>query len=143
MTPAAGLFLLALWSLQPGPAAQPQPRRGEVDVQVTGCVSGDTLTETNLNRTSSSEGLNPSRRWRLRLTSEQREQLRKVRDKQVEMIGVANEAELKSARVVKSVPAGRGRVYVGADSSRTASREQPIPPTLTVGRFTVKTEACR
>lgn len=138
----AGLLLIAL--TQPAaPAANRQGKQGEIEVQATGCVSGDTLTETNLNRGSSSDGLNPTRRWRLRLTKEQRAELKKLQGQQVEIVGVARESELAASRVVKTIPAPRGRVYVGTESSRTPSREQAVPPTLNVGSFKATHERCR
>jgi hypothetical protein len=73
-----GIAAMALLlGAQPSP---PQPnvvlKQGDVEVQAVGCLAGTTLTETNLNRGSSSDGLNPTRQWRLRVTKEQRAQLK-------------------------------------------------------------------
>jgi hypothetical protein len=139
----AWLAALAVLAQPSPPAPDRQAKDREIEVQAIGCVSGDTLTETNLNRGSSSEGLNPARRWRLRLTKEQRAALREVQGKQVEVTGVARESEVEAGRVIKSARAGRGRVYVGTESSRSAAREQVVVPTLTVSTFKARSESCR
>lgn len=72
-----------------------------------------------------------------------RAELKKLQGRQVEIFGAARESELTSSRVVKIVPAPRGRVYVGAESSRSASPEQAVTPTLMVGSFTATSERCR
>ncbi|MEZ5284569.1 MAG: hypothetical protein R2712_07140 [Vicinamibacterales bacterium] len=53
-------------------------KRGEVEVEAVGCVSGTTLTETNLNRNPSNGAENPNRRWRLRLSKAQEAALKEL-----------------------------------------------------------------
>jgi hypothetical protein len=137
-------FVTTLIVIQPAaPPANTQPKSGEVNVQVIGCVSGDTLTETNLNRGTSSEGLNPTRRWRLRLTKAQRATLKEISDRQIEIFGAAKESEIKSAMLVKRAKVGKAHVYVGAESSRRPGREQAGLPTLTVATFAARSDVCR
>jgi hypothetical protein len=137
----------ALFAQVPRPPAQTTERR-EIEVQVVGCVSGDTLTETTLNRTegrsNSEQSLNSRGRWRLSLTREQREQLRKLSRHQVEVIGVARVSELESGRVVKTARVGKGRVYVGADATKRTVDDEPVAlPLLRVGAFRSLEGLCR
>ena len=123
--------------------------RGEVEVQVVGCVSGDTLTETNLNRAeghaNSAEGLNPKGRWRLSLSKEQREQLRKLSRNQVEIFGSVRKSELESGRIVKSARVGKkGRAWVGTSGSKGKSDVEAVAlPLLRVGSFKALEGTCR
>ena len=121
----------------------PAPTGNQVEVNAIGCASGDMLTESNLNHTASAEGLNPTRQWRLRLSSEQRSRLKAIGKKQVEIFGVADRNEIKGATVVKSKQLSKGRVYVGTQASRSPQSEQVRPPTLIVGSISPREEACR
>jgi hypothetical protein len=123
--------------------------RGEVEVQVVGCVSGDTLTETTLNRTegqsNSSESLNPKGRWRLSVSKEQREPLRELSPHPIEIFGTVRESELARGRVVKSVRVGKaGRAWVGTSTSKNGPDVEAIAlPLLRVGSFKRLEGACR
>src|SRR5262245_19924424 len=87
----------------------PGPARGEVEVVAIGCVSGTTLTETNLTRNPSSGAENPARRWRLSLSKAQEKALKEIGPNQVEVFGFAREMELESASLVKTQKIGPGR----------------------------------
>jgi hypothetical protein len=133
-----GILLAAL--LQ---AASAGPARGEIEVVAVGCVSGTTLTETNLNRNPSNGAENPARRWRLRLSKEQERALKEIGPNQVEVVGYANERELESATLTKSARVGLGRAYVGVGSSRTAAPDRVATPTLRVESFRQTRDTCR
>jgi hypothetical protein len=124
----------------------PQPnvvlKKGDVEVQAVGCIASTTLTETNLNRGSSSDGLNPTRQWRLRVTKEQRAQLKNLEGHQLEVSGTANAAEIKSARLTKSAEVGKGRIYVGTEAARSPQAAAASPPTLAVTAIRVRAERC-
>ena len=122
--------------------------RDEVEVQVVGCVSGDTLTETTLNRTegrsNSTESLNPKGRWRLSVSREQREQLRKLSRNQVEIVGLVRKSELDTGRIGKTARVGKARVWVGAGTSKGTYDEEPVAlPLLRVGAFKAMEGTCR
>ena len=147
------LFMLGVcWAssvfAQPARPPAQTTDRDEIEVQVVGCVSGDTLTETTLNRTegqaNSSGSLNPEGRWRLSVSKQQREQLRKLARNQVEILGVVRKSELESARVIKSAPVGKARVWVGTGSSKAGSSKQSVDlPILRVGSFKRLEGTCR
>lgn len=128
---------------QPPRAADVPRSAHDIEVTATGCLSGDTLTETNLNRNPSNGVPNPARRWRLRVTSAQRQLLKELDPgRQVEVWGVADGRELESATVGKSVRVGPGRAYVGAESKKTPARAVVLP-TLVVETVKQTADSCR
>jgi hypothetical protein len=135
------LLVVLLAAILQGPT--PGPARGEVEVAAIGCVSGSTLTETNLTRNPSSGAENPARRWRLRLSKAQERALKEIGPNKVEVLGFANVMELENATLVKSQKVGPGRAYVGAGSSRTVAPDRPALPTLRVESFTRTQDKCR
>lgn len=121
-----------------------KPSEHDIEVTATGCLSGDTLVEMNLNRNPSNPVPNPARRWRLRLTSAQREAVKMLdAGRQVEVWGVADRRELESGMVGKSVKVGPGRAYVGAESKKTPAREPVVVPTLVADSIKQTQDRCR
>lgn len=110
----------------------------DIDVQATGCLSGDTLVKQNLDRNPSNPVPNPARRWRLRLTGGQGEALKTLDPKrQVEVWGVVDRHELESGLAARAC-VGR----VGAESKKTPASAPMVLPTPTVDSITQTQDRC-
>jgi len=109
-------------------------------VEVTGCVKGSTLTETNL-RISPGVDENPARRWRLRGAKELMNQLKKQAGQELQIVGTTKEPKSGLATGGKRI--GKSNIYVGAGPMSTARDPLPDLPTIDVESFEPTGEQCR
>jgi hypothetical protein len=122
--------------------AQEKPEKtdpSKVEVEVTGCVRGSTLTETNL-RVGGASDEQPSRRWRLRTSKALRNQLKELAGKELTVVGATKSAE---SMTTAGKRIGKMNIYIGGDSSKTARDPLPDLPTIDVASFEPTGEVCR
>jgi hypothetical protein len=123
-------------------AQQPPPDKqdpSKARVEVTGCVRGSTLTETNL-RVGGANDENPARRWRLRGSKALMNQIKEHASREIEIVGTTKSAE---SMVTAGRRIGKTNIYIGGDASRTARDPLPDLPTIDVERFAPTGEQCR
>jgi predicted porin len=123
--------------------AQQAPEKSDPErqrVEVSGCVKGSTLTETNL-RVSPGVDENPARRWRLRGAKELMNQLKKQSGKELQIIGTTKDP--KSGLTTGGKRIGKSNVYVGAGPMSNARDPLPDLPTIDVESFEPTGEQCR
>ena len=122
-------------------AQQPQPPEkqdpSKARIEVTGCVRGSTLTETNL-RVGGAKDENPARRWRLRGPKALMNQIKEQCE--IQIIGTTKSAE---SMVTAGRRIGKTNIYVGGDPNRTARDPLPDLPTIDVESFEPTGEQCR
>ena len=140
MRTALALAALALpltaWSAQEQPKKQ-DPSRSEVEV--TGCVRGSMLTETNL-RIAGAADEQPTRRWRLRGPKSLMNQIKQHEGRELAIEGTTKNAESAS---VAGKRIGKTNIYIGGDPQRTSREPLPDLPTIEVERFDLTGEQCR
>jgi hypothetical protein len=123
-------------------AAQDKPEKKDATrVEVSGCVKGSTLTETNLHVSGGTRAENPARRWRLRGPKAVMRQLKEQAGKELTLIGTTKEAE--SGLVIGQTRLGKARIYVGSNIGKTAAEQLPELPTIDVESFEPTGEKCR
>jgi hypothetical protein len=124
-------------------AQQPQtPEKrdpSKARVEVTGCVRGSTLTETNL-RVGGANDENPSRKWRLRGSKALMNQIKEHAGREIEIVGTTKSAE---SMVTAGRRIGKTNIYIGGDPNRTSRDPLPDLPTIDVERFVATGEQCR
>lgn len=125
-------------SAQP-PAAPQKQDPSKVSVEVTGCVRGSTLTETNLRVGGANDG-NPARRWRLRGSKALMKQIKEHAGREMEIVGTTKSAE---SMVTAGRRIGKTNIYIGGDPNRTARDPLPDLPTIEVESFEPTGEQCR
>ena len=135
---------LALASLPFLAAAQQAPTTDKQDpskarIEVTGCVRGSTLTETNL-RVGGIKDDNPARRWRLRGPKALMNQIKEQSRREIQIIGTTKSGE---SMVIAGRRIGKTNIYVGGDPSRTTRDPLPDLPTIDVENFEPTGEQCR
>ena len=138
----AALFAVALLPLMAAaqqPQAPPKQDPSKAAVEVTGCVRGSTLTETNL-RVGGASDENPARRWRLRGPKALMNQIKEHAGREIEIVGTTKSAE---SMVTAGRRIGKTNIYIGGDASRTARDPLPDLPTIDVERFEPTGERCR
>ena len=116
---------------------------GRERVEVTGCVKGSTLTETNLHMPEPSvPAENPARRWRIRGSKALMRQLKEQSGKELRIVGTTKDP--RSGLVLGSKRIGRSNIYIGGNVDRGAGRD-PLPeqPTIDVETFEATGAACR
>jgi hypothetical protein len=118
------------------PTAQDDPSRTRVEI--TGCVKGSTLTETNL-RIPGDKDDPPARKWRLRGPKDLMKQIKDHGGKELEITGTSKEPD---SGMTGGKRIGKSNIYIGA--TPTANRD-PLPeqPTLDVESFKPTGESCR
>jgi hypothetical protein len=140
MRVALALALAALPLL--AAAQQPQtPEKHDPSkerVEVTGCVKGSTLTETNL-RVGGGHDEHQARRWRLRGPKPLMNQIKQHAGREIEIVGTTKSAESMTA----GRRFGKTNIYIGGDPSRTARDPLPDLPTIDIERFEPTGEQCR
>jgi predicted porin len=119
-------------------AAQKQDP-SKIEVKVTGCVRGSTLTETNL-RVEGATDENPARRWRLRGSKALINQIKQHGDRELEIAGTTKTAE---SMVTAGRRIGKTNIFIGGDTSRTNRDPLPDLPTIDVESFELTGEVCR
>ena len=119
---------------KPGDAAKPR-------VEVTGCVKGSTLTETNLRASGGSRDENPARRWRLRGSKALMKQLKERGGQELTIVGTTNEAQ--SGLLIGQTKVGNARVYIGSNIGKTTPEPLPDLPTIDIEKFDPTGERCR
>jgi hypothetical protein len=127
----------ALMMVQGPPA---KDNSGSMQMQVTGCVKGSTLTETNL-RVSGAQEENPTRRWRLRGPKALMNQIKEHAGKELEIVGKTKTPD--SGMVMGGKRIGKTNIYIGGNVSKTARDPVPEQPTLDVESFEPTGETCR
>jgi hypothetical protein len=139
MRTALALVLMALPLVV---AAQEAPQKEDPSksrVEVTGCVKGSTLTETNLRISDGGAAEGPARRWRLRGPKALMNRLKQHGDREVEIAGTMKSPDtMGSGRRI-----GRTNIFIGGDPARTARDPLPDLPTIDVESFEVTGEQCR
>jgi predicted porin len=108
-------------------------------VEVTGCVRGSTLTETNL-RVGGANDENPTRRWRLRGSKTLMNQIKQQAGREIQIVGTTKSFE-SMATAARRI--GKTNIYIGGDANRTARDPLPDLPTIDVERFEPTGEQCR
>jgi hypothetical protein len=108
-------------------------------VEVTGCVKGSTLTQTNL-RIGGATDENPSRRWRLRGSKALMNQIKEHAGREIEIVGTTKSAE---SMVTAGKRIGKTNIYIGGDPNRTSRDPLPDLPTIDVERVVATGEPCR
>lgn len=135
---------LAIAALPFVAAAQQTPTPEKHDpskmrIEVTGCVRGSTLTETNL-RVGGANDENPARRWRLRGSKALMNQIKEHAGREIEIVGTTKSAE---SMMTAGRRVGKTNIYIGGDTNRTARDPLPDLPTIDVERFQPTGEPCR
>jgi hypothetical protein len=120
---------------------KPPAENGKPRVEVTGCVKGSTLTETNLHMSPEPRGENPARRWRLRGPKALMKQLKEASGKELTIIGTTN--EVKSGLVIGQTKIGDARIYIGSNVDKTTREPLPDLPTIDIESFEPTGERCR
>jgi predicted porin len=124
-----------------GVAQDKVPGDAKPRVEVTGCVKGSTLTETNLAASGGAQDENPARRWRLRGSKTLMKQLKEFNGKELTIVGTTNEA--KSGLLIGQTKVGKARVYVGSNVGKTTPDPLPELPTIDIESFDATGERCR
>ena len=122
---------------QTQPAEKHDPSKARVEV--TGCVKGSTLTETNL-RVGGANDESPARRWRLRGSKGLMNQIKEHAGRELEIVGTTKSAE---SMVTAGRRIGKTNIYIGGDANRTGRDPLPDLPTIDVERFQATGEQCR
>ena len=127
-------FVPALATAQEPPKDDPSRTR----VEITGCVKGSTLTETNM-RVPGERDDPPARKWRLRGPKDLMKQIKDQSGKQIEVTGTSKEPD---SGMIGGKRIGKSNIYIGATPN--ANRD-PLPeqPTLDVESFKPTGESCR
>jgi hypothetical protein len=133
--------LVALLLPLAGTAQTPEKQEpGRTRVEVTGCVKGSTLLETNL-RISPGADESPARRWRLRGAKDLMKQLKKVSGRELEITGTTKDPD--SGLAMGGRRLGKTNIYVGAGPMSSAREPLPDLPTIDVESFEETGEKCR
>ena len=119
-------------------AQNPDPSR--LEMKLTGCVRGTTLTETNL-RVAGAADEGPTRRWRLRAPKALMKQIKQHEGRELEIAGTTKNPDSVTTAGKRI---GKTNIYIGGDTNRTAMRD-PLPelPTIDVESFEPTGEQCR
>jgi len=132
------VLLLVVWAALSMDAAfqeksekQEDPNRSRVEV--SGCVKGSMLTETNLRVTEGERDGNPARRWRLRGPKALMKQLKE--QSQYELLIVGTTSNPRSGMVIGSKRIGRTNIYIGGNPDRMSRDPLPEQPTIDVESF--------
>lgn len=110
-------------------------------VELTGCVKGSTLTETNLRMSPAVREEVSTRRWRLRGSKTLMRQLKEHTGKELEVVGTTKNPQ--SGMVVGSTRIGKTNIYIGGNTDRNARDPLPEIPTIDVESFEPTGETCR
>jgi hypothetical protein len=118
------------------PTVKDDPSRTRVEI--TGCVKGSTLTETNL-RIAGDKDDPPARKWRLRGPKDVMKQLKDLKGKELEITGTSKEPD---PGMTGGKRIGKSNIYIGATPN---PNRDPLPeqPTLDVESFKPTGESCR
>jgi len=122
--------------------AQEKPEKSDpskMHVEVTGCLRGSTLTETNL-RIAGANDEQPSRKWRVRASKALMNQLKKESARELTIVGTTKSAE---SMVTGGKRIGKTNIFIGGDTNRTARDPLPDLPTIDVESFEPTSETCR
>lgn len=140
---AVALAVAALAALPVVLAAQEaaqKPDPSKLEMKLTGCVRGTTLTETNL-RIAGATDEGPTRRWRLRAPKSLIKLIKQHEGRELEIAGTTKNRDSMTAAGTRI---GKTNIYIGGDTNRTAMRD-PLPelPTIDVESFEPTGEQCR
>jgi hypothetical protein len=111
-----------------------------MDVEVTGCVKGSTLTETNL-RVAGDSDHGPARKWRLRGPKGLMNQVKQHAGKELEIVGTTKTPD--SGMGTGGARVGKTNIFIGGATPKTSRDPLPEQPTLDVTSFTPTGETCR
>ena len=130
------VLAVALAAQEGTPKADPS----KLEMKLTGCVKGTTLTETNL-RIAGATDESPTRRWRLRAPKSLMKQIKQHEGRELEIAGTTKNPE---SMTTAGKRIGKTNIYIGGDTSRAPMRD-PLPelPTIDVESFEPTGEQCR
>lgn len=138
------LALLAAVVLPFTAVAQEKPPKEDptrLEIEVTGCVKGSTLAETNLRVSTVDREENPARRWRLRGPKALMKQLKEHAGYELQIVGTTPNPN--SGLVIGSKRIGKSNIFIGTNTGKTARDPLPEPPTIDVKSFERTGETCR
>jgi hypothetical protein len=138
------LAIVVVAALPFGVAAQETPDKKDsthVQVEVTGCVKGSMLTETNLRVSTADREENPSRRWRLRGPKALMKRLKEHTGQELQIVG--NTKNPNSGLVLGGKRIGNTNIYIGSNPSNATRDPLPEQPTIDVESFEPTGEKCR
>lgn len=134
------IFISIAVAALPLVAAAQEPKKDDpskLSMEVTGCVRGSMLTETNV-RVEGANEPGPARRWRLRGAKALMRQIKEHEGKELEITGTTKSRDA----VTPGKRIGRTNIFIGGDSSRTARDPLPEQPTIDVESFEPTGAAC-
>jgi predicted porin len=134
----AAVVVLPFGGAQDAPEKKDSTR---LQVEITGCVKGSTLTETNLRVSTVDREENPSRRWRLRGPKALMKQLKAHAGQELQIVG--STPNPNSGLVIGGGRIGNTNIYIGSNPSKTARDPLPEQPTIDVESFEPTGEKCR
>jgi hypothetical protein len=132
------LLLACLPALVMAQAAKDDPTR--MELEITGCVKGATLTETSLRVERESHKL-PERKWRLRGPKALMNQIKQHAGKELEIVGTTKTAD--PGMGTGGTRVGKTNIFIGGATPQTARDPLPEQPTLDVTSFKATGETCR
>ena len=137
------LAMVALVVLPVGVAAQETADDQDttrLKVEVTGCVKGSTLTETNLRVSTVGREEGPLRRWRLRGPKALMKKLKEHAGQELQIVGTTQNPN--SGLVLGGNRIGNTNIYIGSNASRNSRDPLPEQPTIDVESFEPTGEKC-
>lgn len=108
-------------------------------VEVTGCVRGSTLSETNL-RVGVAADESPARRWRIRGPKALMNKIKEHAGRELQVRGTTKSPE---SMVYGGRRIGKTNIYIGGDPNRTSREPLPDLPTIEVESFDPTGARCR